>query len=139
MEITGIDMLRTEAERKKLVPHKSIGISLSVKEVKKEDDRILIGFEHIVKYEPEIGYLKFSGNVYLSGNENEVKALMNEWKKTKQIPEGMGPLIIELISTNSAYNGVLVARAINLPAPALPLNARTELRPKDLNQKDSNI
>ncbi len=135
MEITGIEMLKTEAERKKLVPHKSISINVEVKELKKEKDRITITFEHVVKYEPEIGYLKFLGDIYLSGSEEEMKTLMDEWKKTKQIPEGMGPLIIELISTNSAYNGVLVARSINLPAPALPLNARTELRPKEEKKK----
>ncbi|MFH1289959.1 MAG: hypothetical protein ABII22_00010 [Candidatus Micrarchaeota archaeon] len=131
MNINGIDLKKVEATKLVLVPYKNIDVNIAVKNMKGENNEAILEFEHDTTFNPGIGNLKFYGEVYVGGTPDEIKKLMDEWKKTRKLPVEMQGIVLDLISSSSCFNGVLVARAINLPSPALPLTARTMLKPKD--------
>ena len=129
MNIAGVELLKTEAIRKKLETHTGMDVKIRITNVKKREDnekQADIVFEHVIYYKPDIGSLTFHGNIIMESDENGLKELIEGWEKGKRIPEKIQRGVLELMTRSCCFNGVLIARTINLPPPVFPLTAELE-------------
>ncbi|GEM_PF-4707683 len=95
-------------------------------------ERKVLGFEFAfsVNYDPERALIRHEGEMYLQ-TDGDMKAIMDEWNKSKQLPEE-----VELVVTNSLYSIGLakstpISLDLDLPLPfQVPMKRPSETRSK---------
>ena len=125
VEWKGIRFYRTEAESLKDEPFTAIAVDMSINDVRrrtKED--LVIDFTYSVDYKDGVAKLMLKGNLFLGGKEKELDGYMATWKKEKKMPKELAGPLANIVTYSSEVNGVLVARAIGIPAPVIPPNIK---------------
>jgi hypothetical protein len=79
-----------------------------------------ITFDFDINYEPKIGTIKFSGDIIFLATEEKIKKYVEEYKKSKQIPKEIAPVILNTILTKGNVLAIILSEQINLPPP-IPL------------------
>ena len=127
MPVTGISLKTIDAEKKKsTIPH---GVSVNNKantvEIKESDlpgigqKGLIIDFIFETKYttgeNESIADIKIEGNVFYIGDD--IKEIMNHWKKKKEIPEDAYVDIINTIFRKCVSKAMVLAEDLQLPPP----------------------
>lgn len=100
-------------------------IDLTGAEVDKSGYLYLL-FTHTSSYAPEASFIRLGGRARFSGPATEVRAAMDEWKRSRRITGTHGELIINAINYAASVNAVFIARIFNLTPPIAPPTIKFE-------------
>lgn len=129
MTIVGFNFNKISVEKKEVVKGKiTINNNIAIKNVEKKDlmlgvakqDGIRFEFEFTSKYEPKFAEITLTGEVLFLGEESEVKKIMDEWKKTKNIPKEVKLQVLNAALTRCNIQALILSKDVNLPPP-IPL------------------
>ena len=126
MTIVGFNFTKIEAERKEGIKGKiNVNNNVAIKEV--EEKKISLAndkqkvlsftFEFTAKYDPNIGSIKFVGNVLFMEETKKAKDLLDGWKKDKKLPKDIMPIILNTVLTKCNIQALILSEQINLPPP----------------------
>ena len=129
MTIVGLNFTKIEAEKKELVKGKiNINNNVSINKVEEkklslatEKQKIIaFTFEFISKYDPNVGFIKITGDVLYMESANKVKEILDGWKKDKKLPKEIMATILNSVLTKCNIQALILSEQINLPPP-IPL------------------
>jgi len=142
MTIVGFNFTKLEAEKKDMIKGK-INVSNNVTISKVEEKKLAIGndkqkvlaftFEFASKYEPNIGSIKFTGDVLFMDDSKKVKEILDGWEKDKKLPKEIMPGILNTALNKCNIQALILSEQINLPPP-IPL---PKLQAAESGQKQS--
>ena len=129
MTIVGFNFTKIEAEKKDMIKGKiNVNNNVSIKEV--EEKKISLAndkqkvlsftFEFIAKYDPNVGSIKFVGDVLFMDEAKKAKEILDGWKKDKKLPKEIMPGILNTVLTKCNIQALILSEQINLPPP-IPL------------------
>lgn len=140
MAIVGFNFTKISAERKQDAVKGKIDIKNNVSIMGVEESDLGFGnesqkaakitFDFNVNYEPKFGSMKFSGDVLFLGEAKKVDNMLEEWKKSKKLPQDMAAGIINTILTRSNIQALILSQQVNLPAPIQLPKVKVEGAPK---------
>jgi len=76
---------------------------------------IKISFDFNVNYEPNIGNIKMNGNLVYLDKEDEINKLLDQWKKSKNLPVGITSLVANTILAKANIKALMLSQEVNLP------------------------
>lgn len=123
MPILGLSIGTIEANREEKKVSQEVKVNstpriLDVKEadVPNIDKKVLsVDFEFVTIYEPDFGRIVIKGKIlYLTGKN---KAVMDEWKKKKHLPEEISLELFNYIFRRCLLKASLLAEDLQLPPP----------------------
>jgi hypothetical protein len=129
MAIVGFNFNKISVEKKESVKGKiSINNNITITNVEKKDlilgvakqDGIRFEFEFTSKYEPKFADITLGGEVLFLGNSEEVKKVIDEWKKGNNIPKDVKVQVINAALTKCNIEALILSKEVNLPPP-IPL------------------
>lgn len=129
MTIVGFNFTKIEAEKKEMIKGKiNINNNVHINQVEEKDlslgnqkQKVLaFNFEFIAKYDPNIGSIKFTGDVLSMDDVKTTKEILDGWKKNKKLPKEIMPNILNTIMSKCNIQALILSEQINLPSP-IPL------------------
>jgi len=125
VEYKGVRFFKTEAESLKDEPFTSISVEMAINNVtRKSRTELIVEFSYNVDYKENVAKLGLSGYLFLSGDEKELDKYILGWRKDKKLPRELAGPLANIITFSSEVNGVLIARALGIPAPIIPPNIK---------------
>lgn len=82
---------------------------------KKKEDVLKFSFEFSSKYEPNIGLISIKGHILFMDEANEVKKIMDSWKKKKFIPQDLMTYLLNTVLVRCNIKTLVLANDVNLP------------------------
>ena len=126
MTIVGFNFTKIEAEKKDIIKGK-ININNNVHINKVEEKDLALGnqkqkvlsftFEFVAKYDPNVGSIRFTGDVLFMDDSKKVKELLDGWKKDKKLPKEIMPPILNTVLNKCNIQALILSDLINLPPP----------------------
>jgi len=126
MTIVGFNFTKLEAEKKDMVKGKiNINNNVSIKNVEEkkislanEKQKVInFNFEFLAKYDPDVGSIKFTGEVLYMDTSSKVKEILDGWKKDKKLPKELMPIILNTVLNKCNIQALIISDQINLPPP----------------------
>ena len=139
MTIVGFNFTKIEAEKKEMIKGKiNINNNVNINQVEEKDlslgnqkQKVLtFNFEFIAKYDPNIGSIKFTGEVLFMGDAKQTKEILDGWKKNKKLPKEVMPNILNTIMSKCNIQALILSEQINLPPP-IPLPKLQAAQPEE--------
>ncbi len=120
MPIVGFEFEKIIVERKGPIEGQvKLKNNVSIKTVEKEKtpigDLIKFKFEFNTSYEPKIGEIVLGGSVAYKDEDAKLIKIMDEWKKTKKIPDQLMVNLINTILMKCNIRALGLSQEINLP------------------------
>lgn len=82
---------------------------------KKKEEVLKFSFEFSSKYEPNIGLISIKGHILFMDEANEVKKIMDSWKKKKFIPQDLMTYLLNTVLVRCNIKTLVLANDVNLP------------------------
>lgn len=82
---------------------------------KKKEEVLKFSFEFSSKYEPNIGLISIKGHILFMDEANEVKKIMDGWKKKKFIPQDLMTYLLNTVLVRCNIKTLVLANDVNLP------------------------
>ena len=134
MPIVGFNLEKTLAERKNKL-QKGMKATHNITIISVQNEEIEMGkstkkqglkftFEYTVDYQPKIGQVSIIGSVLYLEDEKTVKAIMDSWKKTKNINQEITAQILNTAIVRCTIKALSMAQEVNLP-PHIPISTIT--------------
>ena len=126
MTIVGFNFTKLEAEKKELVKGKiNINNNVSIKNVEEkklslanDKQKVLsFTFEFTAKYDPDIGSIKFIGDVLFMEESKKTKEILDGWNKDKKLPKDIMPHILNTVLNKCNIQALILSEQVNLPPP----------------------
>lgn len=125
MPIVGFNFTKLSADRKKeqikgdvKVKNDLLLQSLTQTDIDmagKKQPVLKLVFDFLIDYQPGIGNLILSGHLLFADTPENVKSIMDMWKKEKKIPQQYAINFINVILTRSNIKALELSQAIVLP------------------------
>lgn len=116
MRLEYIEFQSGDARKKSAAGPTEIDTNITMESVNAPNDkRLVVRFVYLALYRPDGSHVRLHGVASFSA-ENP-KALVAEWKKTRNILGEPGEIILNSINYHSSISSVLVARPFNLVPP----------------------
>lgn len=124
MPILGLNLNSINAEVKEIPKGKEISINSTprITNVDKKElnipgfkDVLSVAFDFETRYDPNVGKIKFEGEVLYQ--TDDVKGIVNKWKKEKRLDDGMTVEILNAVFRKCLSEGVSIANELRLPPP----------------------
>ena len=129
MAIIGFNFTKIDAEKKNAISGK-INVNNNVVILNAEEKKLslandkqkVIGFtfEFMSKYEPDIGHIKFIGEVLFMEDSTKAKEILDGWKKDKKLPKETTTSILNTVLNKCNIQALVLSEEVSLPAP-IPL------------------
>jgi len=129
MTIVGFNFTKVGAEKKD-VARGNVNISNNVAIDKVEEKNISLAnekqkvlaftFNFTSKYEPDIGFINFIGDILLMEEAKRAKEILDGWKKDKKLPKEIITPILNTVLSKCNIQALILSEQINLPPP-IPL------------------
>jgi hypothetical protein len=140
MPIVGFNFDKLSVER--LNPIKgnvSVKNDLSIKNIEKEevmigskkDTAIKFSFEFSSIYEPKIANIFVKGHILYMDNEKELKKILDDWKKKKDIDKKIASQVINTALIKSNIKVLHLSQDMNLPPHIRLPTINPQSTPKD--------
>ncbi len=129
MAIVGFNFSKIQAARHNPVRGKiNISNRVAIKDVEQADlslgkDKqkgVKFIFNYVSKYEPKIGDIELEGDLLYLSDDKAVKGILDEWKKSKKIPESVMGSILNTILSKCNIQALVTSKDVNLP-PSVPM------------------
>lgn len=92
-------------------------------------DSVYLDFVYSVSYKPSVATVKISGQAFCRDSPDNIKKLLADFKKKKELPLEFGAAAINMINANAGMNSIFVIRPFNLLPPFMPPIMVTEPAP----------
>jgi len=101
------------------LPTTQIATKSALTSVTKTENGLSVGFVFISNYEPNIGFIRIEGEVYVPVSPEESEKAIRQWvsSENKGLPENIAESIHNTIISNCMVETVIISREINLPPP----------------------
>ena len=139
MTIVGFNFTKIEAEKKEMIKGKiNINNNVHINKVEEKDlslgsqkQKVLtFNFEFTAKYDPNIGSIKFTGDVLFMDDIKKIKEILDGWKKNKKLPKEIMPSILNTVLNKCNIQALILSELINLPPP-IPLPKLQAAQPEE--------
>jgi hypothetical protein len=129
MSIISLNFIKMEAEKKSNAIGKvNITNNISINEVsaiklslgQNVQDGLKFRFEFISKYNPDLGLIRFNGELVALESEDLTKEILDEWKKNKALKKEVMANYLNHILGRCNIEALILSKEINLPPP-IPL------------------
>jgi len=117
MRLESMDLLFGDARNNKGPVAKNINTNIAITSASASKSSLTIDFEYTAAYDPDGSHIRLGGRAVFIGSES--KKAQEEWSKKGRISGTHGELIMNAINYAASINGVLIARAFNMTAPAV--------------------
>lgn len=129
MAIVGFNFTKIQVEKNEVAKGK-INVSNNISISSVDEKSLSLGsdkqkvlaftFEFGSTYEPDIGHIKFTGEVLFIEDSKKVKEILDNWKKDKKLPKEIMANILNAILTKCHIHSLIMSEQVNLPPP-IPL------------------
>lgn len=82
---------------------------------KKKENVLKFSFEFSSKYEPDIGLIDIKGHILFMEEPDEVKKIMDGWKKKKFIPQDLMAFLLNTVLVRCNIKTLVLSNDVNLP------------------------
>ncbi|MGB9719533.1 MAG: hypothetical protein ACPL06_02990 [Candidatus Anstonellales archaeon] len=121
--VNSIEAKRGESEIKRL----DIRIGFrDVRESKNSKEILEIDYEYVAAYGEDAGEIKIGGTIFTKEDEKTKKAILDEWKKNKKLPDDYMEAALNNVNFMGAANGTIIAKVLNTTPPLLPPRLRMQ-------------
>lgn len=117
MKIQGGRVTSAQTEKLSGKEFKGFNVNIQITEMKDEGKNLEITFENTTTYDTDYAKMHIKGVLIAEADDKEKKKIMDEWKKTKQLPNEAAEQVLMNINYISSTVGTLLAFAINVSAP----------------------
>jgi hypothetical protein len=93
---------------------------MDITKAEKIKDSVRVDFRYSAEFLPDVAKLTLYGYVIMGGDKKELNGFVDAWEKKKNMPPGIAEPLANLITYTSQMNGVLVSKALSMPAPVIP-------------------
>ena len=118
-----MQILFNGAEVKKLedgIPN-GVDVKVDVDKVdQKAPDAVMLDFTYSINYKPHVATVRISGQAFCRDSPDNVKKLLADFKKKKELPVEFGAAAINMINANAGMNCIFLIRPFNLLPPFMP-------------------
>jgi hypothetical protein len=83
----------------------------------KNQNALKFNFEFSSKYEPDLGDIVINGNIIVMQSADKVKAVLDDWKKSKKAPKDLMSNLLNTILTKCNIEALIMSQKVNLPPP----------------------
>lgn len=85
----------------------------------KVENGLSVGFVFTSNYEPNIGFIRIEGEIYIPANPKEADNALKEWKSSgkKHLPQEMAETVHNSIISNCMMETAVISREVQLPPP----------------------
>jgi hypothetical protein len=124
MAIIGVvfNSMEAKIDRNKSVGKINISSKPVIKNVEKRkitlpniEEVLVIDFEFETKYEPELGSIKFTGEVLYT--EENVDDIIKEWKKKQTLKDSIAVPVLNAVFRRCLTKAIEIAEELQLPPP----------------------
>ncbi len=122
--ITGGKIISVEARKERDGPVMGMNTNVATDDVQINGDEVCVKYTFTMNYDPQIGSLKMSGEIISKEDSARIKDISKQWKDKKSLPVDYTEELLNAITYTCGINGVLVVRALGLPAPINPPRLR---------------
>lgn len=91
----------------------------TITNVTKVENGLSVGFVFTNSYEPDIGFIRIEGEIFIPLSPEEADNTIKEWKSSgkKRLPEEMAETVHNSIISNCIMEAAIISREIQLPPP----------------------
>lgn len=82
---------------------------------KKKENVLKFSFEFSSMYEPKIGLIDLKGHILFMEEANELKKIIEGWKKKKFIPQDLMTFLLNTVLVRCNIKTLVLANEVNLP------------------------
>lgn len=82
---------------------------------KKKQEVIKLSFEFTTEYQPSIGNIAINGHLLFLESSDNIKSILDLWKKEKKLPQQFATGLINIILTKSNIKALELSQSVNLP------------------------
>jgi hypothetical protein len=118
-----LQILFNGAEVKKLSENLPNGVDVKVDVEKinpQAPDAVMLDFTYTINYKPSVASVVISGQAFCRDTPENVKKLLADFKKKKELPVEFGAAAINMINANAGMNSIFLIRPFNLLPPFMP-------------------
>lgn len=128
-----MQILFNGAEVKKLeddVPN-GVDVKVDIENItSKTPDAVYLDFVYLINYKPKVATVRITGQAFCRDSPDNVKKLLAEFKKKKELPLEFGAAAVNMINANAGMNCIFLIRPFNLLPPFMPPLLVDETEPK---------
>jgi len=123
MPIIGMSFASIEASKDDVIPQKEVKVNtmpeiVNVKEIDVQafnEKALSVEFDFTTKYDPAFAHIKIKGSVIYRAEKS--KAIVDEWKKSKKLPENMSLEILNYLFRRCLLKATMLADDLQIPPP----------------------
>ncbi|MBU0461175.1 MAG: hypothetical protein KJ574_01175 [Nanoarchaeota archaeon] len=128
-EFSKIDVVKNEGVTGKIMINNGVNIKdvskASLKLSSDKENAVKFGFEYKSDY-GKLGSITLGGSVLYLSTSEEVKSILNEWKKDKRVKKDlMGPLINRILAKCNIQT-IILSDTVSLPPPVPMPRVKTQ-------------
>jgi len=82
---------------------------------KKKQEVIKLSFEFTTEYQPNIGTITINGHLLFLESPENIKSILDLWKKERKLPQQFATGLINIILTKSNIKALELSQSVNLP------------------------
>lgn len=118
--IVGERILEVKGNKVPNTSIKGLSINIQLEDVKVADDNLEITYTYTADYQENAGVLMIKGVLLAKEDAKLTKDAVDQWKKSKKVPDDYAAVILSAVNYSGSANGTLVARVLGLTAPLIP-------------------
>jgi len=109
----------------------------------KAENGLSVGFVFASNYEPNIGFIRIEGEIYVPANPEEANNALKEWESSenKHLPQEMAEIVHNSIISNCMMETAVISREIQLPPPFpiphVQLGKEQTVQPTEISNSDA--
>ena len=121
LEVMGIMFRGCEIKRAKDGVPTGIDVRVDFDKVTQASpDSASLEFTYVVDYKPALASLRISGEAVCRDSPDNIKRLLSEFKKKKEVPADLATVAVNMINANAGMNSIFILRPFNMLPPFMP-------------------
>lgn len=117
MKINGGRVISVSGERIDQGKFEGFDINIQLTDIREVEKRFEIQFEQATNYRDKFAKMNIVGVVYGEADDKERKKMVEDWKKTKKLPNETMEEVLMSVQYITGTVGTLLAFALNINAP----------------------
>lgn len=117
MPIIGGKVTRLEVERMEENAVSNLEFQFNIEGVRQDKKIAVVTYTTTIVYHPSVAKIKIAGELYFEEEERKIKAMIDEFKDKKKLPNDVAEDVITSMNFSSTAVGTIAAFALGLNAP----------------------
>lgn len=121
LEMMNLVFTGGEVKRMKPTAPAAVDVNVEIKNVTKKDAaHVHVDFVYSIDYKPKVAWVKLFGFAYCNDTPENIKKILAEFKKKKNISLDHAARLINVINANAGMNAVFMLRPFAIVPPFMP-------------------